>query len=335
MSDNGKPYFWESRNAWYLNIRTPDGRRIKRKLGDTKKQAFEVWKAMLKNGVNIKGNPSFVLVATKWLEVQLDRFNKGEVSALWLERVNRTIEAFTKAFNVRCMEITHEFVEAWIKGKSANYARTELATIKQVLKWAVQTGRVPTNPIADFPLPPNQSRAEVLDYKDHCKLCRATSKKFKPLLRFAWMTGARPGELRLLKWQHVAADFSRAVIPEHKTARKTNKPRVIYFPFRAQKLLQKYKKTSTSEFVFLNHRRKPWTKNAVVCRMADLREKTGLDLVAYHYRHTWITRALLAGVDVATVAELSGHSDIEMVAKVYSHLGLFKDYLANAVGKVN
>lgn len=68
--------------------------------------------------------------------------------------------------------------------------------------------------------------------------------------------------------------------------------------------------------------------------MDALRKETGLELVAYHYRHAWITRALISGIDVATVAELSGHSDIQMIAKVYGHLGQFKDYLADAVGKV-
>jgi integrase len=334
MADNAEPFYWEARNAWYINIRMPDGKRVKRKLGDTKKAAFDAWKRMLKNGVAPKENPSFLLVATKWLEFQSARHARGEVSASWLGRVNRTIEAFTNKHSLRCLDITPEFTEGWTAEMSSNYARTELATIKQVLKWAVKTKRLAVNPLVDLPLPPNQNRTKVLSYADHCKLCRATSKKFKPLLRFAWLTGARPGELRELKWEHVAADFTRAILPEHKTARKTGKPRVIYFPARAQKLLCGYKKVSESDYVFLNHRRKPWTKNAVVCRMKALRKETGLELVAYHYRHAWITRALVSGVDVATVAELSGHSDIQMIAKVYGHLGQFKDYLADAVGKV-
>jgi integrase len=40
----------------------------------------------------------------------------------------------------------------------------------------------------------------------------------------------------------------------------------------------------------------------------------------YNYRHSWITRMLIAGNDPITVATLAGHSDVTMLCKVYAHV---------------
>lgn len=182
-----------------------------------------------------------------------------------------------------------------------------------------------------------------MELKEHNALCRESRRAFKLLLRFAWMCGCRPSELRELRWDQITEDFSAATLGNHKTARKTGKARKIYFPTRGQALLRKFglerddRKEATvdaAEFVFLNTRGRPWTKDAIVCQMQRLQERTGLDIVAYNYRHTWITRALLAGVDIAAVAELAGHSNTDMVSRTYSKLHKYSDHLSSAVNKV-
>lgn len=353
MAGTARPYFWASRNAWYINVKGANGKTTKRKLGDSKKQAFERWKAMLRSaesgsagsareGSHAAGagrkNPTFLLAVTQWLELQYKRQQRGEVSSSWLTRAACTLETFTKLHPAKlCLELTPEFIEQWIQTtkKTPGTARTDLITIKQVLRWAVQSGRLSHSPLADFRAPAVQTRTRILSFEEHCKLCRASDKNFKPILRIAWLTGCRPGELRALRWDHLSADFTRAVVAEHKTARKTKKPRVIYFPARGVKILKRLKKLGrNAEFVFCNRSRKPWTKDAVVSRMKRIRERTGLDAIAYNYRHTWITRALLSGVDIATVAVLSGHSSVEMISRIYGHLDQHQGYLLEEVGKV-
>lgn len=342
MAGNSRPYYWAARKCWYINLRI-NGKTTKRKLGDTKKAAYDKWKAMLKSNVSSEENPTFVSVGTKWLAHQSQRFERGEVSLQWLDRVNRTVLVFSK-LGLRCMDFTPLYCEQWMAGKSANYARTELSVVKQVLKWSADRKLLAANPLAGFQLPSTQSRTRILTIKEHNQLCRAAGRKFKPVLRFAWMVGCRPGELRMLRWEQVDKNFTRAVLTSHKTARKVGKPRVIYFPPRAQTLLREYKAASEErlakrgiglDFVFINHRKRAWSSNAVVQRMERLRDDTGLDLVAYNYRHTWITRALLAGVDIATVAELSGHTSVAMISRVYGHLNQHAEHLSNAAAKVS
>jgi integrase len=342
MAGTAQPYFWKARNAWYVNV-TVNGKPTKRKLADTKTKAFDVWKAGLKTATENKTNPMFLTVGTLWLETQANRFERGEVSKTWLARVKRTVVAFAAVKGVKtCQDITPALADKWIAGMSSNYARTELAVIKQILRWAVSRKILTSNPLDGQPLPPTKARQRILSVEEHNTLCRASTRKFKPLLRFAWMVGCRPGELRELRWSQLDKDFGRAVMAEHKSD-KTGKPRVIYFPDRAQKILRAVKTSKTDrraksgfgeDFVFWNHRRKQWTKNAVVCRMKEIRKVTGLDVVAYNYRHTWITRALLSGVDIATVAVLSGHSSVAMIAKTYGHLDQHSGHLRDAASKV-
>jgi site-specific recombinase XerD len=88
----------------------------------------------------------------------------------------------------------------------------------------------------------------------------------------------------------------------------------------------------TSGPLFLNSRGRAWTPNAISCRMKQLRKKLGLPLgtVAYAYRHSHATRALVNGADLATVAELLGHGDLKMLSQHYGHLDKLKDHLKRA-----
>ncbi len=333
---NAKPYYLKSRDCWCINVFI-DGRKVRRKLADSKKEAFDIWKASLRSRRETAvGNPLFITIATMWLKRQVQRFKDGEVSNQWLIRVSRTVAAFDAAHpSICCMDITPAKLYEWLDGKSANYRRTEFTGLSQCLRWAVKNDHILKHPLAAIEMPSTQSRERLLTRADHLKLCKASNKVFRPLMRMAWIVGARPGELRNLKWEQIADDFSRAVLSEHKTAKKTEKPRVIYFPARAQASLKRRKsrRKTDSPFVYLNHRKKPWTKNAVVIRMRRLKEVTGLEAVAYDYRHAWITRALENGIEIAVVAELAGTSPT-MVARVYSKLGKKNDLLSKAASRI-
>src|SRR5262249_16998184 len=66
----------------------------------------------------------------------------------------------------------------------------------------------------------------------------------------------------------------------------------------------------------------PYSRNAVRIRFRRLRQKLPhlAGVVAYSYRHTYCTDALVNGVGVAQVAEWLGHAGTDMVPSVYSNL---------------
>jgi integrase len=66
-------------------------------------------------------------------------------------------------------------------------------------------------------------------------------------------------------------------------------------------------------------------------RVAELARQHGTKWYLYHFRHSFATRMLEAGMDALTVSALLGHADGAMLAKVYSHLSRNGTYLRDAV----
>lgn len=342
-----KPFWYEARKGWYLWVTGANGKRSRVRLADSKEQAFRIWKASLRHAEQTAaGDPAFLTIATAWLERQEARLARGEVSKQWVKRVCRTVARFSDAHRgITAREVSPLAVQKWIGSVSANYERTELGTLKQCLKWAADNGLIEQSPLAAMRLAPTESRQSTVSREDHEKLIRACGDSkfagvnvrcFRQLLITAWLSGCRPGELRLLMWGQIQADFSCAKLANHKTKRKTGKPRVVYFSICAQTLLRiKQHWQTDKDTVFPNSRGRKWTKDAVVRRMRRLREKTGIKAVAYSYRHGFATRALVSGVDSITVAELMGHTSIAMIQRHYAHLDRENQHLLSAVNKLN
>ena len=146
-------------------------------------------------------------------------------------------------------------------------------------------------------------------------------------------TGARPAEVRELKWDQVHDD--RWILSQHKTVAKTGKARVIHLTRGMQRLMRFLRRKSKSDYVFVNCHGKKWTSNAVRLHMQRLRKKLGLrdNLCAYELRHAFATNGIVNGVDPVTLAELMGHRDTTMISRVYGHLANQTDHLAAAVVK--
>jgi integrase len=196
--------------------------------------------------------------------------------------------------------------------------------------WAVSEGVLTKNPLAGMKRPKPLPRQRAITDDEYLAMLRATDSDFRPLLFALRQTGARPSELRELKWEHVRGDC--IVLRDHKTVGKTRRPRVIHLTPTMQRFLAVLKKRSNADHVFLNGRGKPWTMNAVRLRVARLKKKLDLadDVCAYLIRHGYATQAIVNGVDPMALAELMGHRSLEMVNGVYVHLAEQRSHLQDA-----
>ncbi len=243
------------------------------------------------------------------------------------------IQSFAEACGqllVKDLKVFH--VTRWVDGKTAwkeTSAYNARRFVFRVFTWAKEQGMIAKNPLEGLKKGKPNPRMRALSVDEYNLLLKEAKGEFKTFLYALRQTGARPKEVRTVQWKHVKTD--RWVFPEHKTDEHTTKPRTVYLTPPMQKLMQKLPKNSP--YVFLNKRGKPWTTNAVRLQIARIKKKLGLsaDVCAYLVRHGWGTQAILNGTNPAVVAELMGHSSLEMVSKVYVHLADQHAHLQDAM----
>jgi integrase len=125
-------------------------------------------------------------------------------------------------------------------------------------------------------------------------------------------------------------------LTNHKTARKTGKPRIVYLTPSMIELTKRLMAMHPEGPLFRGPRgKRPFTRNGIRCRFRRLRKQLPhlAGVVAYTYRHSYATDALANGVPMATVAELMGHRDLKMLQDHYGHLSQKVLHLREAAAK--
>jgi integrase len=162
--------------------------------------------------------------------------------------------------------------------------------------------------------------------------------RFRRVLLFLWLTGARPSEAAKLTWKNVHFDQHVVVLAEHKTSRtqKSFAPRVIPLVPVLEKLLHWIQRQNEGERVFLNHRRKPWTKDSLAQRVRRAREAAGIsdEVTLYCARHAFGCRGIVNGCDIKTLSALMGHTTVRMTEH-YIHLANQHQHLVAAMRLVS
>lgn len=151
----------------------------------------------------------------------------------------------------------------------------------------------------------------------------------KPMVILDLHTGLRRGELFNLKWEDV--DLNHAMLTVKGAGAKSGQTRHIPLNAEALDTLSRWKTQSKdSELVFpgkggkrFNNVDSSWEKLMKDANITDFR--------FHDLRHTFASRLVMAGVDLNTVRELLGHSDIKMTLR-YAHLA--PEVKANAVARL-
>ena len=248
------------------------------------------------------------------------------------------------AGHLELAEATPFHLEAWLNDqptyKSAWTEHTAVANIQTPFNWCARMGLIPRNPFKGVTRSPGMPR-EMIAEDAIAALLRATGQTIRPyegaamrrLLIFLQFTGCRPIEARVLCWEHVDFEHNQIKLVEHKTAHRTAAPRFIpLHPVAKRLLLWIREHQPDSSHVFLNAHGKPWSRSVLSHRIRRLRERAGLPkgVVAYGFRHAFITNGLINGIDLATMSTLAGHTDLRTTTK-YTHLTGATDHLLRSV----
>lgn len=346
-----KPFHWKERGGWYLRIPGEDGKLRTIRLGDTKTAAYDEWdrlKAKPTEAANDKPeSPSVNAIVGKYVAAMRDDANLGKIATTTVtRRVNHIAPFLAVHGDLPIGELKPHHVTDWLRGQETWNATTRsdaAASLRRAFNWAADEGRIPINPLAKVRLQKGGPREHLVTKIEYQTLLDGvwtqsypyrSAAAFRAVLIALRQSGCRPGEVIAARIEDF--DGTTWTIRNHKNRKKSQRPRVIHLSPCLQSLTRMAARGRESGPIFLADSDRPFQYSDLRKRFERLRTKTKVTkkCVLYSFRHTWITDALLAGVDVATVAEMAGTS-IQMIDRHYGHLNQNRKHLAEAAMTVS
>lgn len=215
----------------------------------------------------------------------------------------------------------------------------ELGLIRHMLNKAKEWNYLDKTPTIKMLKLPNKA-IRFLSKEELDKILSSASLWLKTIIILLVNTGIRKGELLSLKWEDV--DFERKQILIH--ASKTNNYRIIPMNDDVYKTLLMLKDSYIPTYVDRCIPRQPKQMEYVICnedgsKLKDIHNgfynisrKTGIKIYPHILRHTFASLLVMNGVDLVTVKELLGHTQIT-TTMIYSHLS--SQHKAIAIQKLN
>ncbi len=193
-----------------------------------------------------------------------------------------------------------------------------LARLKRMFTLCVDWGLCAKNPAAKVRLfREDQKRTRYLAPEEEEKLLAICPPPLRRVVTFALHTGMRRGEILGLRWQDVDLWSGIATIPAAKA--KGRRDRYVPLNSVAKDILKKLPhEIDRTALVFGNARGNQ--NDYLRLQWQTAVEEAGLEDFRFHdLRHTFASRLVMAGVDLAALRELLGHRDFEMTLR-YAHL---------------
>ena len=156
-------------------------------------------------------------------------------------------------------KLTAQHVTTWLNEHEWNPTTKYNAarSVYRIFSWVKKEQNLPAHPLAGLIKPRPIARCRALSEDEYRRMLRASDRTFKVLLFSLWETGCRPKEARTLRRENVRED--KWILPQHKTAHATGKPRVIYLSRPMRRLMAVLRRESVGEYVFVNEDGRPWT----------------------------------------------------------------------------
>ncbi len=242
----------------------------------------------------------------------LDHVGKRN-AAKTLERRQHTLNSLIAQYGtLDAKTLSAKHLSAWVekeRGWGATTKADSLALVSMVWSWASRNAHVKSSlPKLDKP---TRNQREFFLPRDRWPEVIAAAGPAGEIFQFMFETGARPQEARILKQEHRRGPTF--VLPPSQ-AKGKKKGRTIYLPPSLAVPIGK-------PFVFTNQKGRPWTKSSLNCAARRVKKKLKMpDFCAYTCRHSFAADRVSAGVEIAVVAKLMGHTTTHMVYTRYGHL---------------
>jgi len=320
-----------SGRVWWIEYRV-DGERKRERIGPNKaaaEQRYREVKSLIAEGRFIKKSPdiktTFKALADWYLGLPEVKAKRS------YDRDKLSLDRLLPYFGDKLLkEITPAMVEAYRQARLADPSgrtpRTqtkpatinrELACFKTIFNKAIANGKAEKNPAAGVKLlKENNERDRILNSGEYIRLLAACPPHVKPIVKVAYQTAMRQGEILSLTWGQV--DLREGFIKLKPEDTKTNEPRLIPLTDELVEMFKAMPRGLPNMPVFTYQGRsvaeiKRSFRSA--CKAAGIEDFTFHDL-----RHTAINNWRLAGHDYFRIMAVSGHKTMS-VFKRYNTVG--------------
>ena len=332
---------WEGR---YKKTRTKDGKIIYGYVYGHKYVSVQQELIKQKMRYDKQQDTLFLGTVSEWFDEWLYFYIKDKVKhSTWVSYEMKTKNHIRPYFKNKILHlVTQDDINKFVhhimnQELSENTVKNILQILKNSFSFATKKGFLPDNPTKNILLTKKQVKS----------ICALTMEEQRRLEYFAFQekrcsaviialaTGMRIGEICGLKWSDI--DFNKGVIyvqrslqrlPDQHEKGKTNiffgspktknSIRSIPLASHLSKYLQEKKQLSTSDFVISvkDHHAEPRT---VTYRFKKCLRQSGIDDIHFHVlRHTFATRCVELGVDIASLSKLMGHHSIKLTLDTYT-----------------
>ena len=257
--------------------------------------------------------------------------------------------------NIKSIQI-QEYYNKLGKTKTFSQIKKLNKLLKQFFSYAEKEGYIIKNPCNNVTIPnkDKQVKTETIEYfneKEIQELKKAfKGTKFENLVLVALGTGLRQGELLALKWENVNLKQKYLEVKEsvkkvyvfdsngnknletvYQTPKTKNSIRKVDLPTKIVSVLSNMNQKTT--FVFEDSNGEPYSAKTLFGNWKKILNDNNITYKKFHaLRHTYATMLLTKGVDLKTVQDLMGHSDIT-ITQIYLHV--LPKTKKDAVNKLN
>ncbi len=200
--------------------------------------------------------------------------------------------------------------------------------VRRFMSWAEQEGERVPGQVKLNKLP--RREVEVLTAREIEALENtAATERDKVIVQVLAQTGIRRAELVGLTDRDLVEQGGRSFLRIHgKGGRDRRVPLSPALARRLRKLIAGRPKDADTDRVFVALRKRPGahsieplTESGITQMILGVGEKAGIERRVHPHmlRHTFATIALRRGMDSLMVAEVMGHSSLQMLSRVYSH----------------
>jgi integrase len=262
---------------------------------------------------------------------------KRDLTARSYETVQCILNRFDKSNGELALAECRPFdLQCWLNDhpeyRSEWYRRCVVSTIKRAFSWATEMELIDRNPFARMRAnrgPANRRRP--LSDEEFQTLLRGSDLAFRRFLVFLKFTGCRPGEAASMRWANVRFDEGAVVLQEHKTARKTGRPRIIPLVPTVIKLLRSMQthgrdaeEMGAQDHVVTNRRGNALSRGWLSLKMQRLRKRLGLakGVTLYGLRHRYGLMGIKNGVNLKLLSLCMGHARTQMTEHYIAEAGL-------------